>query len=348
MSIQNSRFLRVCRGETVDTTPVWFMRQAGRYMAEYRELRQRYSILDIINSAELSCQVTLQPIQQFDLDAAIIFADILPPLMSLGFSLDYIKGEGPLIHNPIRTAADVTNLQWRDPREQMAGTLQAIRLVTPELASRNIPLIGFSGAPFTLASYAIEGMGGTSRLTLKQFMYNQPHAWHTLMQLLARVSGELLLAQAEAGANALQLFDSWVGELSPFDYRHYVLPYTQQAIQIAQKAQVPIIHFGTGTAGLLADIAQTNSDVIGIDWRITLPQARQILGNDVVLQGNLDPAVLCADWNVVQHHTQEIIDQVGYTGKHIFNVGHGILPQTPVDTVARLIDEVHRYASKYH
>ena len=346
-NIRQSRFIKACYGEPTDTTPIWLMRQAGRYMAEYRALRAKYSILDIIYNAELSCEVTLQPINTFDLDAAIIFADILPPLATLGLNLAYIKGEGPLIDNPIRSAHDVARLVYRDPRETLPATLKAIKLVNAELQSRNIPLIGFAGAPFTLASYAIEGMGGTQRITLKQFMHQQPDAWHQLMSLLATLSGEYLLAQAEAGAHALQLFDSWVGELSPADYRRFVQPYSQQAIMLARKANVPIIHFGTSTAGLLADMHACGGDVLGVDWRIDLSRVRSDLGPDVVLQGNLDPALLFSSPDAITYASHHIIDQIGTGGKHIFNVGHGIMPETPIEHVAHLIDTVHTYGTRY-
>lgn len=345
--IRQSRFIKACYGEPTDTTPIWLMRQAGRYMAEYRALRSKYSILDIIYNAELSCEVTMQPMNRFDLDAAIIFADILPPLATLGLNLTYVKGEGPLIDNPIRSAADVARLTYRDPRETLPATLRAITMVNRELAPRNVPLIGFAGAPFTLASYAIEGMGGTQRITLKQFMHQQPAAWHQFMSLLATLSGEYLLAQAESGAHALQLFDSWVGELSPSDYREFVQPYSQQAIAIARSANVPIIHFGTSTAGLLTDMQTCGGDVLGVDWRIDIAQVRRSIGADVVLQGNLDPALLFSTPDAITLASQTIIDQIGTGGKHIFNVGHGIMPETPIAHVEHLIDTVHSYGRKY-
>lgn len=346
--VTNSRFLRVCRGEPVDRTPVWLMRQAGRYMQEYRTLRTRYGILDIINTPELACEVTMQPINSFDLDAAIIFADILPPLQTLGLDVQFIKGEGPLIHNPIKTFADVAALHYVDPREGLTSTLKAIALVTHELASRGIPLIGFAGAPFTLASYAIEGSGGTPRHKLKQYMYQAPDIWHQLMSLLARISGEFLLAQAQAGAHALQLFDSWVGDLSPYDYQRFVLPYTKQTMDIARRAGIPVIYFGTNTTGLLTTMAQTGNDIMGIDWRTDISLARQLLGPNTILQGNLDPTVLFADTDLIKTSTRHIIDQVGYQGKHIFNLGHGILPETPIDHVTCVVDYVHTYSEQYH
>lgn len=348
MDIQQARFLKVCRGEKVDATPIWLMRQAGRYMSEYRDLRSRYGILDIIHNDDLACEVTMQPIKRFDLDAAIIFADLLPPIATLGLHLEYVKGEGPFIHNPIRTMGDIDRLHWQEPEESMPATMKAIKTLVKELAGRNIPLIGFAGAPFTLASYAIEGMGGTNRITLKRFMYEQPEAWERLMLLFSELSGKYLLAQANAGAHALQLFDSWVGELSPADYRKYVMPYSKKTIEIAKQAGVPVIHFGTGTAGLLLDMQHCGGDVLGIDWRIDLHQARNLVGSDTVIQGNLDPATLFAPKDIITKAAQGILDQVGVQGRHIFNVGHGIMPHTPVEHVEHLIDIVHSYSERYH
>ena len=236
---RNERFLAACQRKPVDATPVWLMRQAGRYMAEYRALRERYTILEIIKTPELACAVTLQPLDAFDLDAGIIFADILPPLEGMGFGLEFVKGEGPVIHNPVRTAADVAALTVRPPEETLGFTLEAIRLARRELDSRGIPLIGFSGAPFTLAAYAIEGGGSSSHAKVKSFMLAEPDAWRLLMEKLSTVVGEYLLAQAQAGAQVLQLFDSWVGQLSPDDYRSCVQPYSQRAIAIARQGGCP-------------------------------------------------------------------------------------------------------------
>ncbi|MCB0213728.1 MAG: uroporphyrinogen decarboxylase, partial [Anaerolineae bacterium] len=244
---QSDRFLRACRCESVDATPVWLMRQAGRYMAEYRALRERYSILELIKTPDLATEVTLQPIRAFNLDAAIIFADILPILEPMGLDLKFVKGDGPVISNPVRSGIDVEQLATPPPQESLGFTLQAIRQVKTELAGK-VPLIGFSGAPFTLASYAIEGGSSRNYITTKTLMYEHPSTWHKLMAKLATMIGHYLKAQAEAGADALQLFDSWVGALSPADYQEYVMPYSQQAIQIAGSGpKVPLIHFGTGT-----------------------------------------------------------------------------------------------------
>ncbi len=338
------RFLKACRREDVDATPIWLMRQAGRYMTEYRTLRQTYGILDIIKTPELALEVTMQPINAFDLDAAIIFADILPPLEGMGLSLEFVKGEGPVIHNPIRSAQDVEKLVTPDPRESLWFTLDAIRLTRAELDTRGIPLIGFSGAPFTLASYAIEGGSSKNKVHLKSMMYSDKDAWHQLMTKFAIVAGDYLLAQAEAGAQVLQLFDSWVGELSPDDYRQYVQPYSRQALDIAKGAGVPLIHFGTNTNGMLEDIRDAGGDVIGVDWRIDIDIAAKRLGDSVAVQGNLDPVSLYAPWDEVKVHAQKILDRMDGRAGHIFNLGHGILPTTPVDNVKRLVDFVHEYS----
>ena len=344
-SLSDSRFLRACRRQPVDATPIWLMRQAGRYMSEYRALREKYTILEIIKSPELACEVTMQPINAFDLDAAIIFADILPPLEGMGLQLEFIKGEGPVIHNPVRSSADVDKLQVRPPQEALSFTLDAIKLARNELDGRSIPLIGFSGAPFTLASYAIEGGSSKNRLHVKGMMMGDPTAWHSLMTKLSDVAGNYLLAQAEAGAHVLQLFDSWVGDLSPDDYRQYVMPYSQRAIDIAKQSGVPVIHFGTNTNGMLDLIRDAGGDVIGVDWRIRLEDAWNLLGDKVAIQGNLDPVALFAPWDALKARSQQILDQVEAKPGHIFNLGHGILPNTPVDNVRRLVDFVHEYTS---
>jgi uroporphyrinogen decarboxylase len=339
-----SRFLRACRRLPVDVTPIWLMRQAGRYMSEYRHLRQSYGILEIIKTPELACEVTMQPINAFDLDAAIIFADILPPLEGMGLELEFVKGEGPVIHNPIREVADVTALRQPDPEESLAFTLEAIKLTRQELSGRGIPLIGFSGAPFTLAAYAVEGGSSRNHRLVKGMMMGQPEAWKEMMAKFADLVGRYLLAQARAGAQVLQLFDSWVGALSPADYQDLVMPYSRQAIEIASQAGVPIIHFGTETNGMLELIRDAGGDVIGVDWRIDLDVAWQRLGPGVAIQGNLDPIALMAPWPELKRRATHVLEQAAGRPGHIFNLGHGILPQTPVDNVRRLVDFVHDYS----
>lgn len=338
-----SRFLAACRREPVDCTPIWLMRQAGRYMPEYRALRQRYGILEIIRTPELAVEVTLQPMRAFDLDAAIIFADILPPLQAMGLKLTFERGDGPVIHNPIRTITDVEALRCPDPEEGLSFTLEAIRLARRELEGR-APLIGFSGAPFTLASYAIEGGSSRNYERTKGMMYSEPAAWHRLMEKLADLVGRYLAAQVRAGAQAVQLFDSWVGALSPADYREHVLPYSRHAIELARREGAPVIHFSTGTAGMLEWICQAGGDVIGVDWRVDLDVAWQRLGDGVAIQGNLDPVTLLGPRPEMERRAERVLRQAAGRPGHIFNLGHGILPQTPVDNVKALVDYVHEHS----
>ncbi len=335
------RFLRACNGQPTDATPVWLMRQAGRVIPEYRELMQRHAFFEIVKTPELACLATLQPLAHVDLDAAIIFADILPPLEGMGLDLEIVRGEGPIVHNPIREPGDVARLRVPPPEETLSFTLEAIRLVRPELDARRLPLIGFSGAPFTLASYAVEAGYSSQYLRTKAFMVGEQAAWHELMTKLSDVVGHYLLAQARAGVDALQLFDSWVGVLSPEDYREYVLPYTRRAIDLARPSGLPIIHFGTGTAGMLPLLRAAGGDVIGVDWRIDLDVAWRQLGFDVAVQGNLDPAALLQPWPELRRRAQQVLDRAGGRAGHVFNLGHGVYPQTPVDNVRRLVDFVH-------
>jgi uroporphyrinogen decarboxylase len=348
---RDSRFLRACRREEVDRTPVWFMRQAGRYMPEYRAVRERHGFLQMVKTPEVAAEVTLQPIDAFAVDAAIIFADILPPLEGMGLKLTYEAGEGPVIHNPIRSEADIAALRQPDPRETVAYTIEAIRVTKRALAGR-VPLIGFSGAPFTLASYALEGGGSKDYRRTKALMYANPRAWHALMGKLADLVGAYLVAQVEAGADAVQLFDSWAGALAPADYAEYVLPYVQQAVQHV-RSQVagsgaeapPIIYFGTDTTGLLGLLRQIGADVIGVDWRVTLDDAWAQLGPGVAVQGNLDPATLFAPWPEIERRARDILERAAGRPGHIFNLGHGILTETPVENVRRLADYVHSYGA---
>lgn len=342
----DSRFLRACHRQPVDATPIWLMRQAGRYMAEYRTLRQQHTILDIIKTPDLAYEVTMQPLDAFDLDAAIIFADILPPLEGMGLDLEFVKGEGPVLHNPVRSPADVDKLRVEPAEETLWFTLEAIKLVRQEVDKRGIPLIGFSGAPFTLAAYTIEGGSSRHYIEVKRFMLAEPAAWDRLMTKLSDVVGDYLLAQARAGAQVLQVFDSWVGALSPADYRAHVMPYTQRAIEKARQGGVPIIHFGTETNGMLELIRDAGGDVIGVDWRIDLDTAWERLGDGVAIQGNLDPVALFAPWPELKQRAQRVLDLANGRPGHIFNLGHGILPQTPVDNVKRLVDFVHEYSSQ--
>jgi uroporphyrinogen decarboxylase len=346
--VETSRFMKAVRREPVDATPIWLMRQAGRYMAEYRAVREKHTLLEIIKQPELACEVTMQPINAFDLDAAIIFADILPPLQGMGLSLEFAKGEGPVLHNPVRSADDVRALRVLPPEETLSFTLEAIRLARQQLEPRGIPLIGFSGAPFTLAAYAIEGGSSRNFEHAKALMMSDPSTWRHLMEKLAEVVGKYLRAQARAGAQVLQLFDSWVGALSPEDYRELVMPYSRRAIAIAAEGGVPIIHFGTDTAGILPLIHEAGGDVIGLDWRVELGPAWDRLGPEVAVQGNLDPIALLSVWPALEKRAAAVLDQAAGRPGHIFNLGHGILPSTPVDNVKRLVEFVHGYSSRQH
>jgi uroporphyrinogen decarboxylase len=343
MEVKQSRFLRACRRESVDCTPVWFMRQAGRYMAEYRAIRARHSLLEICSQPELAAEVTLQPVRAFDVDAAILFADILLPLGPMGIGLEFAAGEGPVIHNPIRTPEDVNALRPVEPRESLAHVLEAVRLVRCELGGR-VPLIGFAGAPFTLASYLIEGGGSRNYLKAKRLMYADPQSWHALMSKLAHVVADYLVAQVEAGAQAVQLFDSWVGVLGPDDYREYVLPYSQYVMEQVSAAGVPRIHFGTDTATLLPLIQDAGGDVIGLDWRTPLNWGWQVLGPDVAVQGNLDPAALLAPRPEIERRVRAVLKQAAGRPGHIFNVGHGLVPETPADNVRAVVEMVHEFS----
>lgn len=342
----HGRFLKACRREPVDCTPVWLMRQAGRYMPEYLRVRERYGILDIIKTPELACEVTMQPLNAFDLDAGIIFSDILPPLEGMGLSLEFAQGEGPVIHNPIRSASDVERLNVRPPEETMSFTLDAIRLVRQELGRTGVPLIGFSGAPFTLACYAIEGGGSRAFLRTKRMMTADPDAWRRLMDKLSEVVSGYLRAQAGAGAQALQIFDTWVGELSPAEFESNVMPYLKNIIEAIRPAGVPLIYFGTNTNGMLELLGTLGTDVIGVDWRIGLGDARRRLGKNVAVQGNLDPTALFDPWEVLAAKAALVLDGAQGRPGHIFNLGHGILPKTPVDNVRRLVDFVHERGAR--
>ncbi|MCA9858203.1 MAG: uroporphyrinogen decarboxylase [Thermomicrobiales bacterium] len=339
--VSQSRFLQRIQGVPTETTPVWLMRQAGRYMPEYRALRARHTLLEMIRQPELAAEVTLQPVSAFDLDAAIIFSDILPPLEGMGLELSFVKGEGPVIHNPVRTAGDIAALRVPDPHESMQGTLEAIRMVRPELDARGLPLIGFAGAPFTLACYAVEGGKSRYHENARILMLSEDALWDQLMTKLATTAGEFLLAQAEAGANVLNIFDTWVGELAPHHYEQRVLPYVRQMIDIAAGAGKPIILFGVGNGPLLEAMGSSGVDVIGVDWRIDLRIARRRLGPDLVLQGNLDPVALLAPWDVLRREIDAVLAQAKGDERFIFNLGHGVLPATPVDNVRRLIEYVH-------
>ena len=334
------RFLRACRREAVDTTPVWFMRQAGRYMAEYRALRAKWSLLDICRQPDLATEVTLQPVRRIEVDAAILFSDLLLPLEPMGLPFDFLKGEGPQIHSPIADGADIARLKRFEPREALAHVLQAIKQIQHELRGR-VPLIGFAGAPFTLASYAIEGGHSNNFARTKSLMYGHPEAWHRLCDRFATVIGDYLNAQVDAGVNALQIFDSWVGTLSASDYREFALPHSKKIFD-AIAGRVPVIHFGTGTATMFQELREAGGDVIGVDWRVPIDEAWEDIGFDRAVQGNLDPTLLLGPPRRMLDQAEDILKRVAGRPGHIFNLGHGILPSTPVENVQMLAQFVHR------
>jgi uroporphyrinogen decarboxylase len=318
------------------------MRQAGRYMPEYRALRAKYSMLELCGTPELAAEITLQPINRFDLDAAIIFADILLPLEGLGIGFHFAAGEGPVIEKPVRTPEDVNSLKHFDPVVDLGYVLEAIRIVRRELSGR-VPLIGFAAAPFTLASYMIEGGSSRSYMLMKSFMYQNQQSWHRLMQLVREVTRDYLIAQIEAGAQAVQLFDSWVGCLSPVDYRAFVLPHTAWVLDELARYDVPRIHFGTNTATLLEAISEADSEVIGVDWRLPIERAREIVGPQFAVQGNLDPVLLMAPKDLLAARVRELLERADAGRGYIFNLGHGILPQTPMESVDVLLETVHGF-----
>jgi uroporphyrinogen decarboxylase len=340
--MKNDRFLRACRREPVDATPVWMMRQAGRYMAEYRALRSKHSMLEACRTPALAAEVTMQPLR-LGMDAAILFSDILLPLEPMGAAFDFAKGEGPVIFSPIADQAGVDRLRIFEPEEGLGYILETIRILKKEL---EVPLIGFAGAPFTLASYLIEGGKTATFAKTKRLMYEHPEAWHDLMGKLAEVVRRLLRKQVEAGADAIQLFDSWVGQLSADDYRLYVQPHVAHILQNIETCNVPVIHFGTGTYHLLEAQREAGGTVIGLDWRTPIDEGWAKVGAGSAVQGNLDPTVLLAPRPVALQHAARVLDRAAHRPGHIFNLGHGILPETPVATVEAVVDFVHRASAR--
>ncbi|HUL23350.1 MAG TPA: uroporphyrinogen decarboxylase [Thermodesulfobacteriota bacterium] len=337
-------FLRACRRQPTPYTPIWLMRQAGRYMKEYRALRKKYSFLEMCKNPELAAKVTLQPIEKFKLDAAIIFSDILIPLEPMGVEFEFAKGEGPVFHHPLREKKDVERLRLIEPEEEIPFLMKAIRTVRKELEGK-VPLIGFSGAPFTLASYVIEGGHSSNYVFTKSLMYQDRPTWDALMETISEVLVRYLNAQIRSGVQAVQMFDSWVGCLTPSDYEEYVLPYSKRVIEGVSKA-VPFIHFATSNSTLLELMKRAGGDVIGVDWRVNIGEAWARLGYDIAIQGNLDPVILYGPVSLIEKNVKKILDSVGDRPGHIFNLGHGILPTTPIDHVAALVDMVHKYSSR--
>jgi uroporphyrinogen decarboxylase len=344
----DSPFLRACRREPVPVTPIWLMRQAGRYMPEYQAIRAKLPFLELCKNPELAAEVTVMAVDMLGVDAAIIFSDILLVVEAMGVGLEFSKGDGPVIRRPVRTAQAVHQLPEQLDVEEAAGLVSdAIRRVRRELDGRSpqIPLIGFAGAPFTLASYLIDGHGSRTHVHTKRLMYGDPGAWNALMERLSHAVASYLNAQIAAGAQAVQLFDSWVGCLSPEDYRERVLPHARRTIA-ALSPGAPVIHFGTGTATLLELMREAGGDVIGLDWRVDLGDAWHRLGNTVGVQGNLDPSVLFAAPSEIRRRAAMILDRAAGRPGHIFNLGHGVLVDTPVDHVRALVDLVHELSAR--
>src|ERR1043165_5764522 len=341
--LRQSAFMRACRREQVPYTPIWLMRQAGRYMKEYREVRARHSFLEMCKKPEVAAEVTTYAAHRLNVDAAIIFADILLIIEPMGLDLEFAKGEGPVIHNPVRSSDDVKRVREVEDVSSLAYVYEAIRITRRELRP-NVPLIGFCGAPFTLASYVCEGGGSKNYINTKRLMYTDAGAWHALLATIARALSRYLNAQVEAGAQAVQIFDSWVGALSPDDYREFVLPHTREVIRNVRPG-VPVLHFGTGTASLLELMKEAGGDVIGLDWRVRLDEAWSRLG-DVAVQGNFDSIALFTNPEVVRQRAKQILDQAANRPGHIFNLGHGILPETPVENVVALDEAVHELSRR--
>jgi uroporphyrinogen decarboxylase len=328
--------LLACRRQPVDRTPVWFMRQAGRYMPEYRRLREKYTLLEICKTPELAVEVTLQPLR-LGVDAAIVFADILLPLEPMGASFEFAKGEGPVIHEPIADPSQIDRLRVIDPEESLGYVLSTIRHLKREL---EVPLIGFAGGPFTMSSYLVEGGRSANFAKTKKLMFGDPASWHRLMEKLSEVVRRYLRAQIAAGADAVQLFDSWVGDLAPEDYVEYVQPHVRRVLADVESTGVPVIHFGTGTSTLLEVMRDAGGTVIGVDWCTPLDDAWRRIGSERAVQGNMDPCALVATRDVAVKHAQRVLDAAAGRVGHVFNLGHGILPETPVDHVRAVVDHV--------
>jgi len=345
MSAPNSLFVRAAKAQPTERTPVWFMRQAGRYMPEYRAVRKRYSLIEICKKPEVAARVTIEAAEILQVDAAIIFADLLLPLEVMGLPFHFAAGEGPKIERPVRTAEDVARLRT-DRAADLGYVSEAVKLVCKHFGDQ-LPVIGFCGAPFTLASYMIEGGGSRNYIFTKKMMYSAPVTWNELMKKLVAVTAEYSAEQVRAGADTIQIFDSWVGCLSVEDYRRYVLPHVTDLVKRLQKSGAPVIYFGTDSATLLPSMQEAGAEVVGLDWRIPLDAGWQSLGLKGAVQGNLDPVLLFADWKEIKSRAQDILRQAGGRPGHIFNLGHGILPETPVDNVKALCDFIREHSAEF-
>ena len=336
-----SRFLDACRRRPTDVRPVWFMRQAGRYLKQYREIRQHHGLLEICKRPDLAAQVTLQPVEILDVDAAIIFADLLLPVEPMGLKLRFAAGEGPVIDNPVRTSSDVDSLSISNT-DELGYVGETIQRVVAALAGR-VPVIGFVGAPFTMASYMIEGGPSRNYIRTKTMMYHDETLWRRLMGKLVDVLGAFAVLQVSAGARIVQVFDSWVGALGPDDYVRFVAPYSRALLERIRAASVPAIHFGTGAAGFFRELHAAGGDVMGVDWRINIDQAWMDISYRSAVQGNLDPAVLFAPLPELRMRVHELLKRTGSRPGHIFNLGHGILPETPVENVKACVEIVREF-----
>ncbi|SHG73356.1 uroporphyrinogen decarboxylase [Ornithinibacillus halophilus] len=339
----NDTIIRAYKGEQTDYTPAWFMRQAGRSQEEYRKLKEKYSLFEITHQPELCAYVTRLPVEQYDVDAAILYKDIMSPLPALGVDVDIKSGIGPVIANPIKTVEDIEKLGMIDPEKDVPYVLETIKILTQE--QLNVPLIGFSGAPFTLASYMIEGGPSKNYAKTKAFMYRDSDAWFALMDKLADMTITYVKAQINAGAKAIQIFDSWVGALNARDYRIFIKPIMTRIFAELRNEEVPLIMFGVGASHLLMEWNDLPLDVIGLDWRTSIEEARQ-LGVTKVLQGNLDPAILLSDWDTIETRAKEILDQSIKDGRHVFNLGHGVTPDIKPATLKKLTDLIHSYSKR--
>lgn len=341
----NNTFLKACRGEKVDYTPVWLMRQAGRYMKEYQEVRSKVDFLTLCKTPELATKVTLQPIDILGVDAAILFSDILIPVEAMGMHLEFSDKKGPVLGEPVRNKSGADKLIIPDTEDSMPFVLETIRMLRRELENR-VPLIGFSGAPFTLATYIIEGGSSKNFVHTKRIMYQNPGLFEGLLEKITATVIEYLSAQIKAGAQAVQLFDSWAGILAPYDYENIIFPYVKTAIKALRKFDVPIIYFVNDCAGLIKVIKKSGADVIGIDWRVDMHKAAKKLGKKVSVQGNLDPCVLFAPKEHIEERVQDILNAAETARGHIFNLGHGILPETPVENAIAMVEAVHRLSGE--
>ncbi|BBI34866.1 uroporphyrinogen decarboxylase [Cohnella abietis] len=340
--ITNDLFLRACRGESVERVPVWYMRQAGRYDPDYRKIKEKYTLLEICKQPELAAEVTLMPIHKLGVDAAILYSDIMNPVASIGIDFDIVKDVGPVIHNPIRSASDIERLKPIDVEKDLSHVLDTIKILERELT---VPLISFAGAPFTLASYLIEGRPSKSYIRTKALMYSDPNVWHNLMGKLADMAATYLRAHIQSGAKAVQLFDSWVGSLAPHDFKQFVLPHVESIFASLSDLDVPKIYFpGVSSGELLPHLTSLQSDVIGLDWRVSVSEGRRRTGGKFAVQGNLDPYVLTAPSEVIHEHARRILDEGMQEPGFIFNLGHGLFPEASLEKLKELTEFVHTYS----